>query len=61
MGCHFLVQGIIPTQELNLQLLPHLLHCRQIPYCWTTGEAHEHLWRAIILPTSESESRSVVS
>ena len=25
-GCHFLHQGIIPTQGLNL----HLLHCRQI-------------------------------
>ena len=26
MGCHFLLQGIFPTQELNLGLL----HCRQI-------------------------------
>ena len=24
VGCHFLLQGIFPTQGLN----PHLLHCR---------------------------------
>ena len=29
VGCHFLLQGIFPTQELNLGLL----HCRQILYC----------------------------
>ena len=28
VGCHFLLQGIFPIQELN----PGLLHCRQIPY-----------------------------
>ena len=28
VGCHFLLQGIFPTQELNLGLL----HCRQILY-----------------------------
>ena len=28
MGCHFLLQGIVPTQESNLPLL-HLLH-RQV-------------------------------
>ena len=28
MGCHFLLQGIFPTQELN----QGLLHCRQILY-----------------------------
>ena len=28
-------QGIFPTQGLNLGLL----HCRQILYCWATGEA----------------------
>ena len=28
MGCHFLLQGIFPTQGLN----PGLLHCRQILY-----------------------------
>ena len=29
MGCHFLLQGIFPTQGLNLGLL----HCRQMLYC----------------------------
>ena len=29
MGCHFLLQGIFPTQGSN----PGLLHCRQILYC----------------------------
>ena len=29
VGCHFLLQGIFPTQILNLGLL----HCRQILYC----------------------------
>ena len=29
MGCHFLLQGIFPTQGVNL----HLLHCKQIHYC----------------------------
>ena len=28
VDCHFLLQGIFPTQELN----PGLLHCRQILY-----------------------------
>ena len=28
MGCHFLLQGIFPTQGLN----PCLLHCRQMLY-----------------------------
>ena len=28
MGCHFLLQGVFPTQESNLGLL----HCRQILY-----------------------------
>ena len=28
MGCHYLLQDILPTQELN----PGLLHCRQILY-----------------------------
>ena len=32
VGCHDLLQGIFPTQELNPCLLL-LLHCRQILYC----------------------------
>ena len=31
MGCHALLQGIFPTQGLNLRLLC-LLHCRQIVF-----------------------------
>ena len=30
VGCHFLLQGIFPTQGSNL----HLLNCRQILYLW---------------------------
>ena len=36
--CHALLQGIFPTQVLNLCLL-HLLHCWQILYHWATREA----------------------
>ena len=41
VGCHALLHGIFPTQELN----PHLLHCRQIPYCLshTTCVVGSHL------------------
>ena len=35
MGCHFLPQGIFLTQGLN----PCLLHCRQILYPLSHGEA----------------------
>ena len=35
VGCHFLLQGIFPTQGLN----PRLLHCRQILYHWASREA----------------------
>ena len=31
-GCHFLLEGILPTQGSN----PHLLHYRQILYHWAT-------------------------
>ena len=39
VGCHFLLQGIFPTQGLNL----HLLHCRWILYHWATRDAQE-IW-----------------
>ena len=38
VGCHFFLQGIFPTQGLNLRLL----HCRWILYHWAPWEA----WRA---------------
>ena len=39
VGCHFLLQGIFPTQGLNPRL-PRLLRRRQILSHLTTGEAH---------------------
>ena len=38
VGCHFLLQGIFPTQGSNTSLL-RLLHCRWILYHWTTRDA----------------------
>ena len=35
VDCHFLLQGIFPTQGSN----PGLVHCRQILYIWITREA----------------------
>ena len=37
VGCHALLQGIFPTQELN----PGLLHYRWILYCWVTRETQQ--------------------
>ena len=39
VSCHFLLQGIFPTQGLKLHL-PHLLYFGWILYHWATGEAH---------------------
>ena len=39
VGCHFLLQGIFPSQGSNL----HLLHYRQILYSWATREAPESI------------------
>ena len=49
VGCHFLLQGIFPSQGSNPGLLC-LLHCRQILYHWVPGKLKE-----------ASESRSVMS
>ena len=38
VGCHAFLQGLFPTQGLNLGLL-HLPHHRQILYHWANGEA----------------------
>ena len=35
VGCHFLLQGIFPTQGSN----PGLPHCRQMLYCWSHQES----------------------
>ena len=40
VDCYFLLQGIFLTQGSNPHLLC-LLHFRQIPYCWRTGELKE--------------------
>ena len=41
VGCHFLLQGIFPTQGLN----PCLVHGRQILYHWASREAWcMHSW-----------------
>ena len=47
VGCYFLLQGIFPTQGLNLCLLL-LLHCRRIFYYWATGEALWLPWGCLI-------------
>ena len=39
VGCHFLLQGIFPTQELNA----HLLLGRWIFYHWATWEAQRNI------------------
>ena len=49
VDCHAFLQGIFPTQGLNLHLL-WLLHCRQIPYHCTTWEAHSLVIPAYISP-----------
>ena len=36
-GCHFLLQGLFPTQGSNLHLL-RLLYCRHILYCWRNSD-----------------------
>ena len=40
VSCHFLLQGIFPTQGSNLGLL----HCRQILYHWATWEASSYVY-----------------
>ena len=41
-GFLFPIPGHLPTEGSNL----HLLHCRQILYCWATTEAPNFLWVA---------------
>ena len=40
VDCHFLLQGIFPTQESN----PGLLHCRQILYRLSYPPAMQETW-----------------
>ena len=49
VGCHFLLQGIFPTQGSNW----HLLHCRRILYHWATREAwwkSRYLYKSMNFP-----------
>ena len=48
VGCHFLLQGIFPTQWSNPSL-PSLLRCRQILYHWAGREAPYDLSAIFIL------------
>ena len=52
VGCHFLLQGIFPTQGLNTSLL-WLLHCRQILYPLSHQEAQivYHLFTYLFCPS----------
>ena len=40
VGCHFLLQGIFPAQELN----PHLLHWQVDSLPWATWEAYIYVY-----------------
>ena len=50
VNCHYLFQGIFPTQELNL----HLLHCRRILYCRDTRKAAVPEFNSILTLTTWS-------
>ena len=61
VDCHFLLQGIFPTQGSN----PGLLHCRQTFNDWATREAKTNLdsilkSRDITLPTKVCLAKAVV-
>ena len=53
VSSHFPLQGIFPTQESNL----HLLHFRQILYCWAIREARDDLGGVLIFPHQISLER----
>ena len=42
VDCHFLLQGIFPTQE-SIPSHLHLMHCRSILYLWATRETNKPL------------------
>ena len=44
VGCHFLLQGIFPTQGSNLGLL----HCRQILYQLSYTHTHIYIWASLV-------------
>ena len=62
MGCHFLLQGIFPTQGSN----PGLLHCRQISYQLSYGEkplggaANSRVWAEKALSTRPAQRQDTL-
>ena len=55
VGCHFLLQGIFPTQGSN----PDLLHCRQMLYRLSHQESQRILeWVAYPLSSGSSQPRN---
>ena len=54
-GCHFLLQGIFPTQGSN----PGLLHCGQILYRLSYPESPKSLWSPLIFLIHLVESREI--
>ena len=52
MGCHFLLQGIFPTQGLNLSLP----HCGQTLYCLSYQESHAILYTRVLTLFQASSS-----
>ena len=47
IGCHFLLQRVFLAQGWN----SHLLHCRQILYCWASGESSYILYPMFMYTT----------
>ena len=47
VGCHFLLQGILPTQRSN----PGLLHCRPIFYCLSHQESSYIIYKCTLIYT----------
>ena len=60
--CHFLLQGILPTQELNLSLLIG----RQVFYHWVTWEALQNVhrttkdWRAKAILSKKNKAGGIM-
>ena len=53
VGCHFLLQGIFPTQGLN----PSLRHCRWILYHWVKQLARQILYNLTYLGTLKKKKK----
>ena len=57
VGCHFLPEGIFPTQQSN----PPLLHWRQILNRWATREALVYTIEASVFLTKQNSLNPVIS